>query len=83
MQKKYSLYSAEKEYDYMTYKSINSSEEISLKDQDFPKSRSWHYPTNDPSSGIYFKFQSDGDTTKSGVHFELRCVYPSFEVKST
>ena len=66
----------------MTYKSLSSSAEISTKGQT-PSSRSWHYPTNDPSSGIYFKFHSDGSNVNTGVHFELRCVYPSFEVKST
>ena len=66
----------------MTYKSLSSSAKISTKGQN-PTTRSWHYPTNDPSSGIYLKFHSDGSETRNGVHFQLRCVYPSLEVKSS
>lgn len=64
----------------MTYRSLGSSTEISLKGQE-PTPGSWIKPTNDLSSAIYFKFYSDSSGIDTGVHFELRCLYPSYEVK--
>ena len=78
---KYSLYSTELNYDYMYYKSLTTMAEISTKGKN-QELGSWNYPTNDISSRIHFKFHSDGDTHKAGVHMELRCVYPELEVQS-